>query len=114
MDPEQRVRVELSDRASRGWCPGATRPPVRQELETATGWTSFFKIQSVVGRLRRAGAKVDDLASVDAPLPRGGEAEVAETDPARADVHDSEAVQSAVPPKGTVAGHVDEPDPDRG
>lgn len=71
MDTEQRVRVEFSDRSSRGWCAGATRPPVRQELETATGWTSFFKLQNVVGRLRRAGAKGEDLESVESALPQG-------------------------------------------
>ena len=72
MDHEPRIRVTWSGRSERQWCAGATRPPAPGELEIQTGWTSFFRLQGVMERLRRGSAARPPTPGAEppAPLPR--------------------------------------------
>ena len=68
-----RIRVVWNARGERRWCPGATRPPESATGDSATGWTSFFRLHGARQRRRkRSGA--DALDDLPAALPRRAEA----------------------------------------
>lgn len=72
MSRDVRIRVPWSPRGARRWCPGATRPGAVAGREQ-TGWTTFFRLQGVVGFLRenrgarRASGERPQGASVQEP-----------------------------------------------
>ena len=49
---KRRIRLSWSPKHERPWCPGTTRPTLAPP-SVATGWTSFLKVQSLVGLVRQ-------------------------------------------------------------
>lgn len=47
-----RARVEWPSKAERSWCAGASRPRPAELQAGSLGWTSFFRMQGVVDRLK--------------------------------------------------------------
>lgn len=79
MSREPRIRVRLSPRAARRWCPGATRPREQpSEAPGNLGWTAFFRLQGVVGRWRRSGP---DSAPPAPALPAASESDSRRSQP---------------------------------
>ncbi len=68
MQDPSRIRISWSPRSERPWCPGATRPSVRDTEAGQTGWTAFLK-KSVTQRFKRRGEEIVDLDEVTPPLP---------------------------------------------